>query len=61
MAYTKTLFTGPSNLELIELVKENPALYNPSHPKYSSFEAKQLAWKKIGETLQRPGNVYKHK
>ncbi|XP_072945876.1 uncharacterized protein [Epargyreus clarus] len=39
--------------KLIKLVRDNPALYHPKHPNYMDFDAREVAWQKIGDSLNR--------
>ncbi|KOB75303.1 Transcription factor Adf-1 [Operophtera brumata] len=50
-----TFFSKNVDLKLIELVKENPVLYNPRHPKYTDSDTREVTWQKIGDSLSRPG------
>ncbi|XP_013148918.1 PREDICTED: uncharacterized protein LOC106111395 [Papilio polytes] len=47
-------FNYKLDLKLIELVKENPALYDPNSAKYLDCNAREVAWQKIGDKLQKP-------
>lgn len=43
------------NVKLIQLVKENPVLYDYNDPKYMDFNTREVAWQKIGDELGKPG------
>ncbi|XP_072945874.1 uncharacterized protein [Epargyreus clarus] len=45
--------------KLIKLVRDNPALYHPKHPNYMDFDAREVAWQKIGDSLNRSAMVCK--
>ncbi|XP_013148919.1 PREDICTED: uncharacterized protein LOC106111396 [Papilio polytes] len=47
-------FNYKLDLKLIELVKENPALYDPNSAEYMDSNAREVAWQKIGDELQKP-------
>lgn len=46
------------NLQLIELVKKNPLLYDHSHPGHKNKIAKEQCWLKISEELNFDGSFY---
>ncbi|XP_072945993.1 uncharacterized protein [Epargyreus clarus] len=48
------LFNEKLDLRLIQLVKENPILYDNNHGKYMDFNAREVAWQKIGDELRQP-------
>ncbi|XP_059047742.1 uncharacterized protein LOC131843150 [Achroia grisella] len=52
-------FNKALDLKLLHLVKENPILYNSRHIKYVDFDAREVVWHKIGDALNRPGQVCK--
>lgn len=54
LPFNKTL-----DLKLLELVKENPILYNTKHSKYLDFDSREVVWQKIGDALSRPALVCK--
>ncbi|XP_013148920.1 PREDICTED: uncharacterized protein LOC106111398 [Papilio polytes] len=45
-------FNYKLDLKLIQLVKENPALYDPTSAKYMDSNAREVAWQKIGDEVQ---------
>lgn len=51
-------FTRTMDVKLMKLVKENPILYNPSHPKFMDTDAKEVTWQKIGDALNRHGKYF---
>lgn len=53
-----TFFSKNVDLKLIDLVKENPVLYNPRHPKYTDSDTREVTWQKIGDSLSRPGKLF---
>lgn len=53
LPFNKTL-----DLKLLDLVKENPILYNIKHSKYLDFDAREVVWQKIGDALNRPGKFF---
>ncbi|XP_045507632.1 uncharacterized protein LOC123703590 [Colias croceus] len=42
------------DLKLMQLVKENPVLYDYNCPNYMDFNARTVVWQKIGDELKRP-------
>ncbi|RVE54934.1 hypothetical protein evm_000301 [Chilo suppressalis] len=54
LPFNKTL-----DLKLIEMVKDNPIIYNVSHPKHMDFDEREVVWQKIGDALSRPGSLCK--
>ncbi|CAK1595341.1 unnamed protein product [Parnassius mnemosyne] len=48
------LFSEKLDLKLIKFVKENPVLYDYNNVKYMDFNAREVAWQKIGDELKRP-------
>ncbi|KPI95247.1 PREDICTED: transcription factor Adf-1-like [Papilio xuthus] len=48
------LFTQKLDLKLIQLVRENPVLYDHNNAKYMDCNAREVAWHKIGDELQNP-------
>ncbi|XP_052753566.1 uncharacterized protein LOC128201238 [Galleria mellonella] len=52
-------FNKALDLKLLELVKDNPILYNSRHTKYVDYDAREVVWQKIGDALNRPGQVCK--
>lgn len=53
------MFHEKLDVKLIRQVKENPVLYDYTHEKYMDFNAREVAWQKIGDELKRPG-LYLH-
>lgn len=49
------LFNEKLDLKLIRQVRSNPILYDHNHAKYMDFNAREVAWQKIGDELKRPG------
>lgn len=49
------LFNEKLDLKLIRQVRDNPILYDHNHAKYMDFNAREVAWQKIGDELKRPG------
>lgn len=49
------MFTDRLDVRLICLVRDNPVLYDVNHPKYMDFNAREVAWQRIGDELKRPG------
>ncbi|CAH2268428.1 uncharacterized protein LOC120634650 [Pararge aegeria] len=47
------LFHEKLDIKLIRLVKENLVLYDHNHAKYMDFNAREVAWQKIGDELKR--------
>ncbi|XP_050671927.1 uncharacterized protein LOC126970188 [Leptidea sinapis] len=49
-------FSTPERFDkkLLQLVKENPVLYDHNHAKYMDFNSREVAWQKIGDELKRP-------
>ncbi|XP_023946299.1 uncharacterized protein LOC112051753 [Bicyclus anynana] len=56
LPFNKTL-----DLTLMKLVEENPIIYNSKHPKYLDFDTREVIWQKIGDILNRPAQVAKHR
>ncbi|CAK1546596.1 unnamed protein product [Leptosia nina] len=52
-------FNKKLDLKLLELVKQNPMIYNTKHPKFVDFDAREVIWQKIGDTLNKPAGVCK--
>ncbi|XP_048507673.1 uncharacterized protein LOC125500162 isoform X2 [Athalia rosae] len=50
---------APRELRLIELVKQNPVLYDTEHPFTGDTPHKNMLWKSIAEELNTPANVLK--
>ncbi|KAI5639041.1 alcohol dehydrogenase transcription factor myb/SANT-like domain-containing protein [Phthorimaea operculella] len=48
------MFNEKLDIKLIKTVKDNPVLYDPSDKKYMDFNAREVAWHKIGDALQKP-------
>ncbi|CAB3241372.1 unnamed protein product [Arctia plantaginis] len=48
------MFHEKLDVKLIRQVKENPVLYDYTHEKYMDFNAREVAWQKIGDELKRP-------
>ncbi|XP_075987283.1 uncharacterized protein LOC142983951 [Anticarsia gemmatalis] len=48
------MFHEKLDVKLIRLVKENPVLYDFNNEKYMDFNAREVAWQKIGDELRRP-------
>ncbi|KPJ14607.1 hypothetical protein RR48_04467 [Papilio machaon] len=48
------LFNQKLDLKLIQLVRDNPVLYDPNNAKYMDCNAREVAWHKIGDELQNP-------
>lgn len=53
-----TKFDCEEDEELINLVRENPVLYDFTHEHHKSFEVKTNVWKKIAEILERDGECF---
>lgn len=49
-----TYDVSPNDLELLNIVKQNPGLWNNSLKIYSKVEDKNLAWSLIGQNLSTP-------
>ncbi|XP_032524939.1 uncharacterized protein LOC116775976 [Danaus plexippus] len=47
------LFHEKLDIKLIRLVRENPVLYDHNNVKYMDFNAREVAWQKIGDELKR--------
>lgn len=41
--------------KLISLVEAHPVLYDFNDPKYMDFNTREVAWQKIGDELEKPG------
>ncbi|XP_013192562.1 uncharacterized protein LOC106136530 [Amyelois transitella] len=54
LPFNKTL-----DVKLLKLVKDNPMIYNEKHPKYMDYDAREVVWQKIGDELNRPGQICK--
>ncbi|XP_075987284.1 uncharacterized protein LOC142983952 [Anticarsia gemmatalis] len=54
LPFNKTL-----DLKLLQLVKDNPILYNTKHSKYLDFDSREVVWQKIGDALSRPALICK--
>ncbi|KAM3956907.1 uncharacterized protein ACR2FA_009102 [Aphomia sociella] len=52
-------FNKALDLKLLKLVKDNPILYNSRHSKYVDYDAREVVWQKIGDSLNRSGQVCK--
>ncbi|CAG9796241.1 unnamed protein product [Diatraea saccharalis] len=52
-------FNRALDLKLIAMVKENPIIYNSTHPKHMDFDEREVVWQKIGDALSRPGPLCK--
>lgn len=51
-------FNKNLDLKLLKLVKDNPILYNPKQSKYLDFDSREVVWQKIGDALNRPGELF---
>lgn len=49
------VFSEKLDIKLIKLVREHPVLYDYNDPKYMDFNAREVAWQKIGDSLEKPG------
>lgn len=49
------MFTAKVDIRLINLVKANPVLYDYNEAKYMDFNTREVAWQKIGDELEKPG------
>ncbi|CAG4985149.1 unnamed protein product [Colias eurytheme] len=54
LPFNKTL-----DLKLLQLVKDNPIIYNTKHKKYLDFDNREVVWQKIGDALNRPASICK--
>ncbi|XP_026761274.2 uncharacterized protein LOC113520207 [Galleria mellonella] len=48
------MFNEKVDIKLIQLVKDNPVLYDFNNAKYMDFNAREVAWQRIGDELKRP-------
>ncbi|XP_028172150.1 uncharacterized protein LOC135084316 [Ostrinia nubilalis] len=48
------MFSDRLDIKLIGLVRDHPVLYDLNHPKYMDFNAREVAWQRIGDELKRP-------
>ncbi|CAH2060397.1 unnamed protein product, partial [Iphiclides podalirius] len=48
------LFSEKLDLRLIRLVRDSPVLYDHNNAKYMDFNAREVAWQRIGDELERP-------
>lgn len=55
-AYTRLEFTLEEEEKLIDHVKSNPALYNPTDKNYKNKMYRDRIWTKFGDTLKKSGN-----
>lgn len=49
------VFSENLDVKLIKLVKKHRVLYDHNDPKYMDFNAREVAWQKIGDSLEKPG------
>ncbi|XP_038219161.1 uncharacterized protein LOC119837586 [Zerene cesonia] len=48
------LYSEKFDLKLMQLVKENPVLYDYNCPNYMDFNARTVVWQKISDELKKP-------
>lgn len=54
--YTRLEFSLENEEQLIDFVKENPALFNPSNEHYKNKTYRDRLWKEFAETIDKSGN-----
>lgn len=54
---SQKIFTSEKDEELINLVKQNPSLYDCKLKSYKDIVIKNNIWKKIASTLNIPGKL----
>lgn len=54
-AYTRLDFSLEQEERLIDLVKENPCLYDPKDALYKNRSYRDQQWIKIGQAIDKPG------
>lgn len=52
------MFSAKVDQRLINLVKANPVLYDFNDRKYMDFNTREVAWQKIGDELEKPGEFH---
>ncbi|KAM3956912.1 uncharacterized protein ACR2FA_009110 [Aphomia sociella] len=50
------MFNEKLDVKLIQLVKDNPVLYDFNNVKYMDLNAREVAWQRIGDELKRPAS-----
>lgn len=58
--YTRLEFSLENEEQLIEFVKENPALFNPSHEHYKNKTYRNRLWEEFGATIEKSGLIIKN-
>lgn len=53
--YTKLNFSSEEEQTLIDLVRDEPCLYNVRHPQYKKFSYRKRKWDFIGGKLSKTG------
>ncbi|CAG9796240.1 unnamed protein product [Diatraea saccharalis] len=54
--FMSAMFHEKLDVKLINLVKDNPVIYDFNHSKYMDFNAREVAWQKIGDVLKMPAS-----
>lgn len=54
-SYTRSDFSIEDVQRLIDLVREEPCLYNVRHPQYKKFQVRQRKWEFIGTQIDKTG------
>ncbi|XP_028026546.1 uncharacterized protein LOC114240275 [Bombyx mandarina] len=52
-------FKKSTDLKLMQMVKENPMLYDSGHSDYMNCDAREVIWQQIGDTLNKPASICK--
>lgn len=56
--YTRLDFTLEQEEDLIEFVRENPALYNPKEAQYKNRNYRDRLWNEYGERINKTGEFF---
>lgn len=54
-SYTRLEFTIEQEEQLIEFVKENPALYDPKDTQYKNKNFRDRLWNEFGNKIEKSG------
>ncbi|CAG9117982.1 unnamed protein product [Plutella xylostella] len=59
MSKSSVIKTAILDIKLINLVKDNPVLYDHNDLNYVNFNAREVVWQKIGDEMKRPASECK--
>lgn len=55
---SKSLQEPSNEIRLIELIRENPELYDAGHPNAKDNNQKRIIWEYISEEMNTPGEYF---